>query len=75
MMVCSATGAFVPHSYYASSTGTGFRAREFATRKEAEAAMWSYCSRHGISVECTECDRHERKYSDHKGARFYINRI
>lgn len=65
----------LPHSYYVFSSGTGFKAREFGTRKEAENAMESYCARNGIRLECTECDRHERKYSDHKGARFYINRI
>lgn len=69
------SGTFAPHSYYVFSSGTGFKAREFGTRKEAEGAMESYCSARGISVECVECDRHERKYSDHKGARFYINRV
>lgn len=63
------------HEYYLFSTGTGMKDRYYHTRKEAEAAMNTYCTRHGITVECTECDKHERKYSDHKGIRFYINRV
>ena len=63
------------HKYYLFSTGTNLKARYYDTRKEAEIAMNMYCRKHNITVECTEYDKHERKYSDHHGIRFYINRV
>jgi hypothetical protein len=63
------------HAYYAFASGTPFKAREFGTRRDAEAAMQRWCAKEGIQLECTECDKHERKYSNHKGVRFYINRV
>lgn len=63
------------HRYYVHSTGTGLRDKSFNTRREAEVYMQNYCAAAGITLECTELDRHERKYSDHNGTRFYINRI
>ena len=63
------------HSYYVFSTGTSFKARNFRTRKEAEASMNEYCVSNNISVECYEQDKHERAYTNHKGVRFYINRV
>lgn len=63
------------HQYYLYSTGTSMKDQTFYTRKDAEAAMQKYCAKRGIKVECTECDKHERKYSNHNGVRFYINRI
>lgn len=63
------------HQYLLFSTGTGLKEKTFNTRKEAEAEMNRYCASKGIVVECTECDKHERKYSNHAGVRFYINRI
>lgn len=64
-----------PHTYYLFSTGTQLKEGYFRSRKAAEIAMNTYCAKNGIEVECTERDRHERKYSNHKGVRFYINRI
>ena len=63
------------HQYYLFSTGTTLKDGYFKTRKEAEATMNNYCAKNGIKIECTECDKHERKYSNHNGIRFYINRI
>lgn len=63
------------HRYYVHSTGTGLKDKSFNTRIEAEAFMQNYCAAMGIMVECTEYDKHERKYSNHNGVRFYINRI
>lgn len=63
------------HYYYLFSTGTSLKAKSYATRREAEIAMNNYCAKHDIQVECTEHDKHERKYSNHNGVRFYINRI
>lgn len=63
------------HRYYVHSTGTGLKDKSFNTRREAEIYMQNYCASAGIVLECTEQDRHERKYSDHNGTRFYINRI
>lgn len=63
------------HSYYLFSTGTHLKSKEYATRKDAEIAMNNYCVLHNIIVECTENDKHRRKYSNHCGVRFYINRI
>lgn len=63
------------HQYYVFSTGTTLSNKTFDTRKEAEIYMYNYCNSHGIQVECTEYDKHERKYSNHHGVRFYINRI
>lgn len=67
---------FLPnyHTYYLFSTGTKMKSRRFDSRHDAEVAMEKYCSRNNIHVECTECDKHERKYSNHNGIRFYINR-
>lgn len=63
------------YKYFVFSTGTNFKSRTFDTRVEAEAAMYKYCLRHNIRLECTEYDKHEHKYSNHAGVRFYINRI
>lgn len=63
------------HQYYMHSTGTGLKDQTFNTRLDAEICMHNYCNQHGIHIECTEYDKHERKYSDHNGVRFYINRI
>ena len=63
------------HQYYVFSTGTGLKDKTFDTRKEAEIYMYNYCNANGIHIECTEYDKHERKYSNHNGVRFYINRI
>lgn len=64
------------HKYYVYATGIdNFKAKSFNTRKDAEAYMHQVCSYNSIAVECTECDKHERKYSNHRGVRFYINRI
>lgn len=63
------------HQYYLYSTGTNLKPITFGNRRDAEIAMNNYCAKHGIEVECTECDKHERKYSNHNGVRFYINRI
>lgn len=63
------------HRYYLATTGTDMKEEIYPTRKSAEAAMREYCVRHGIVIECSEFDKHERKYTNHKGVRFYINRI
>ena len=63
------------HRYYLFSTGTGLKPKYYDSRNEAEDAMYAYCMKNHIYVECTECDKHERKYSNHNGIRFYINRI
>ena len=63
------------YKYYLFSTGTAFKGKYYNTRKEAEIAMYSYCKSHNIVIECTEYDKHERKYSNHHGIRFYINRV
>lgn len=65
----------IRYRYYIFSTGTKMRAHYCETRKDAEGDMYDYCAKHGIIIECTECDKHERKYSDHHGVRFYINRV
>lgn len=63
------------HRYYLFSTGTTMRDGYYDSRKDAEIAMTEYCASHGIAIECTEYDKHERKYSNHCGVRFYINRV
>ena len=63
------------HKYYLFSTGTALKGKYYNTRKEAEMAMNQYCRSQNIIVECTEYDKHERKYSNHNGIRFYINRV
>lgn len=63
------------HKYYLFSTGTSLKSGYYSTRREAETAMHNYCNKHNITVECTEYDKHERKYSNHQGVRFYINRV
>lgn len=63
------------HQYYVFSTGTTLKNKTFDTRRDAEIYMYNYCNKNGIRLECTECDKHERKYSNHNGVRFYINRV
>lgn len=63
------------HQYYVFSTGTTLKNRTFNTRRDAEIYMYTYCNKNNIHVECTEDDKHEKKYSNHNGVRFYINRI
>lgn len=63
------------HKYYVCASGINFKAKSFKTRLDAEIAMREFCSRHNITLECVEFDKHERKYSNHSGIRFYINRI
>lgn len=65
----------ITHKYYLFSTGTNLKGKYFNTRKEATAYMSAYCAKHNIIVEITEDDKHEKKYSNHKGVRFYINRV
>ena len=65
-----------PHSYYLFSSGTvGAPTGTYPTRLSAETAMREFCTQHNIEVECTEDDKHYKKYSNHAGVRFYINRI
>jgi len=68
-------GYNTPHKYYLFATGVNLKPRRFDTRIAAESFMNEYCAKHGIKVECTERDRHEAKFSSHRGERFYINRI
>jgi len=74
-MLLELNGYFKPHSYYVFSTGTKLKNKVFGSRKEAEIYMNNYCNKFNIKVECVEFDKHQRKYSDHNGVRFYINRI
>lgn len=62
------------YRYYLFSTGTTLKPRFFNSRIDAEAEMYNYCAKHGIQIECSELDKHERKYTNHAGVRFYINR-
>lgn len=63
------------HRYYLFSTGTGLKAKYYDTRSAAEQAMYQYCADNGIHIECSEYDKHERKFTNHNGIRFYINRV
>lgn len=63
------------HQYYLHSTGTGLNDKTFNSRLDAEIYMNQFCIKNNIKIECTEYDKHERKYSNHNGVRFYINRI
>lgn len=66
---------FKKHYYYLASVGTNLKGAIFDSRHDAEVKMNSYCAEHNITVECTECDKHSRKYSNHKGVLFFINRM
>ena len=63
------------HKYYIFSTGTRLKSKYFDTRREALDYMYKYCAKHSIHVELSENDKHEKKYSNHQGVRFYINRV
>lgn len=63
------------HRYYLFAVGTNCKPGYYATREEANRAMYEHCAKYNIQVECTEYDKHERKYSNHHGVKFYINRI
>lgn len=55
--------------------GTKLKSKYFDTRREALDYMYKYCAKHSIHVELSENDKHEKKYSNHQGVRFYINRV
>ena len=63
------------HRYLLSATGLNVKDKVFNTRKEAEVAMHELCSKYNLQIECSEYDKHYRKYTNHNGVRFYINRI
>lgn len=63
------------HQYYVFASGTNLKPKYFNSRREATAYVYAYCTKHNIDIECTEQDKHEYKYSDHNGIRFYINRV
>lgn len=64
------------HKYFISVTGLDAKSKTFNTRKEAEIYMHYLCDKFNVSgIECVEYDKHERKYSNHCGVRFYINRV
>jgi len=64
------------HSYYVFVTGIDAEPKTFGTRLEAEIYMHKVCYRNHIkNLECVECDKHERKYSNSLGIKFYINRV
>ncbi len=67
--------AIPAHTYCLYSEGTKMRTMYFTSRNDAKRAMYKYCNKHGIQIECTENDKHEKKYSNHNGVRFFINRI
>jgi len=61
--------------YYLFSTGTTFKAETYATFSDAERAMHAFCNPRGIKLECTERDEFGSKFTNHKGIRFYLNRV
>ena len=64
------------HSYYLFSSGAVKAPKgTYPTRLSAELAMRDFCVKNNLEVECTENDKHCKKYSNHAGIRFYINRI
>lgn len=63
------------HQYYVSSNDKSFQEGYFNTRKNAEAEMHNFCAERGITVDCVECDKHERRYSSDNGIEFCINRV
>lgn len=63
------------HLYYLFSTGTNCKNGYYTSREEATRTMFKYCADNNIKIECTEYDKHYRKYSNHNGIRFYINRV
>lgn len=65
----------VKHRYYLFATGTDCKPGYYYSREEANRAMYSYCAKKHIQVECVEDDKHSKKYSNHNGVRFYINRV
>lgn len=63
------------HKYFMFVEGLKIPSRLFDTRLEAEICMHLICQHKHITVDCVEYDKHERKYSNHNGIRFYINRV
>lgn len=63
------------HKYLLFIEGLPIRSRVFDTRLDAEIFMHRICKQKNLIIESTEVDKHEYKYSNHQGIRFYINRI
>lgn len=82
MFVQNIAGNICAHAYYVYATGDfnfkKFKPKSFYSRREAEIYMQEVCYKNKLdpqAFECSECDKHEKKYTDHAGHRFYINRI
>ena len=63
------------HRYFLFSTGTSLKGKYFNTQEEALNAMYKYCQKNDIQVEVTEDDYFGKKFSNHNGVRFYINKV
>lgn len=68
---------FTPNyfKYYLFSTGTKLKNKYYNNQRDALDAMYKYCYKNNIELECTEDDIFGKKYSNHKGVRFYINKV
>ena len=63
------------HKYCLTSNGVKMKTKYFNSRQEANAAMYEFCDRKGIHVECVDDSKHFKLYSDNKGISFCVARI
>lgn len=63
------------HQYYLSCQGLNMKAKTFYTRQEANRAMYEFCDKNHIHVECVDDSKHCKMYSNNEGVSFCICRI
>lgn len=63
------------HCYsLATSDGIHDFHRDYATREQAQKAMYKLCSKYGVRIVKVYDDKHDKTYICNTGERFHINR-
>lgn len=63
------------HKYCLSCSGAKMRTKYFNSRQEANEAMYKFCNKKGIHIECTDDSKHCKLYSDNNGVSFCVARV
>lgn len=62
------------HTYTLAATGIKTRSRSFATRQEANEAMYKLVRKYGLHLRKVYDDKHFKTYIYNDNIRIYINR-
>ena len=63
------------HQYCLSCSGIKMRTKYFYSRQEANAAMYKFCNKKGLHIECIDDSKHFKLYSDNNGVTFCVARV